>query len=182
MTSIAEFNLWDNARFQSGWILTSLKLTKEEVSERQKRVVWILENYSWIQVDQTENWLWIDFSNSGKHHIPRIIRLLEESTILQDASDYLWAEQTAQWSNIWDITQTIVLLKLQMMNSSSKKVNIYSFVDINIWEIIFDLKSDIHRWIFQPTDIETKEIEWLEWSRESFLRFFNQVREAIMIW
>jgi len=182
MTTLSEFNLWNNARFQSGWLLTSLKLTEKEVCKRQKRVIWILEKYSWIQIVETEDWPWVDFSGSGYHHVPRIIRLLEESTILQDATHYLSTETTAQWSSIWDIAKTIVMLKVEMMTNTSEKVNIYNFVDVNIWEIIFDLRSDIYRWVFQPKDNEIKEIEWLEATREDFLKFFNQAGGSIMIW
>ncbi len=182
MTTLSEFNLWDNTRFQSGWFLTSLKLTKQEISKRQKRVISILEKHSWVQIIETDNWPWADLSKSGNHHIPRIIRLLEESTILQDAIYYLSVNTIAGWNSISDVTQTITLLKMEMMTNQSKKVDIYNFVDINIWEIVSDLKSDIVRGVFQPTDDEMEEIEWLESARKNFLDFFNNPGGAMMIW
>jgi len=182
MTELSEFHLWDNLRFQSWGILTSFKFEEKEIVERQKRVIWILEKYSGVQIVETRNWPWVDTSQVWNHSIPRIIRLLEESSIIQDALHYLSTSMTAQWKSIWDIVTTIALLKVEMMTNQSEKVNIYNFIDINIWEIISDLKNDIQRWAFQPNENEKQDIKDVISAREEFLRFFNSAGGSIMIW
>jgi len=182
MEWLLEFHLWDHLNFKSAGLLTSFKSWKEDIISRKKRVVSILEKYSWINIVQTEDWPWADFSNSWRHRMKRIINLLEENSILQDALDYLSGETTAQWKSIWDISQTISFFKVEIKQNPSEKLNIYNIVDLDIWKIIFSLKSDINNWLFKPSEKELKEIEELESSRKNFLKFFNSLRGGVMFW
>lgn len=181
MAAFLEFHLWDHLQLQSGGFLTSLKLDESEIRERQDRVIKILERYSWVQIIETQEGPWIDFSEVWEHKTKRIMSLLQENFVLIDALHYLSSETVASWESISDISQSIMVLKMKMFSEPENKPDIYNFVDVHIWEIISDLENDIFRGVFEPSEREVQEIEWLKSTRDRFIEFFNSRWWSVMI-
>lgn len=180
MSQFDNFHLWNNLSFQAWGILTSFKLTETEVLKRKEKVVWILDRFSWINLIDNGNKLILDTKEIQKHKTQRILGLLEENSILLDSLHYLSMDIREKWNNISDINEYVILLKTQLDNNN--KVDYYSFVDINIWEIIHDLLNAFNDGFYSPTEEEISQLEILKKTRESFINFLNNPRWAVIFW
>ena len=181
MVWFSEFHLWENIRYKSWWILTSFLMSEDELRQRQSRVINILEKRSWIILREEWNEVIGDISKVRASNMWRIRRLLEENSILIDALHYFESEVTRDWEKLSDITNTVNLLKVQIMLARGEdKAQIYNFIDINIWEIIFDLTHDLKLQRWKASEEEKNELEQLIQARKSFLSFINRPK-SIMI-
>jgi len=145
MSKFDLFHLWENLSYKSWGLFTFFDLTEEEILQRKEKVVKILEKYSWIELEQTEDWeVLIDDFWYLESRKKRIMWLLEENSILLDSLFYLSSNIMKKWTCIDDIIDEIEFL-------SSKKyqpnfIHYYNFVDLIIWDIVKDLESTIENW------------------------------------
>ena len=182
MSWFNDFHLGENLTYRSGGIRRAMSLSEQEIDARQKRIIAILEKYSQIHFVDMPEWPAVDISHVRESNVRRVMRLLEENSALIDASHYLSSDIAKEWKSIADITETLCIFRVQIMTGDSRdKIGIYDFVDVTIWEIIFDLVHDIKKWLWSPSEEEKKNIEDLYNERKRFLDFVNNPK-SVMVW
>jgi len=71
-------------------------MNEQEINKRKQRVEKILDTYSGITLEDYS----FDVQSIPEHRFDRIINLLQENSILQDALVYAGNEKTKSWDSI----------------------------------------------------------------------------------
>jgi len=180
MSWFEKYHLEDNLSYKSWWLITSFNLSLEEIEKRQKKVVFILENFSWIEVTKKETSLYLKKKkNSKRHNLKRIKKLLEENSILINAKMYLDNYISWEWNSFWDILNTLDLI-FSWTNDNNFSES-YDIISIFFWEICYDLSISIWNWSFKPTPKEISEIQKINSLRENYLFKLGQIKDKFFL-
>ncbi len=174
-----DFHIWENHKNRSWGIRLLMMYNLQDLEEKKAKVESILEKYSGIKILEHPETPQVDFSGMRESNFQRVMKLLELNSSLIDALYYSKGEILSKCKEISDINNAILQLRINLTDND--KVDVYNFIDVTIWEIIFDFIHDIKLGYFKPTEKELSDLEELQNTRASFLKFLNQTK-MITIW
>jgi len=176
MSQFKDFHLWEHVQFQAWWLIRSFSMNEQEINKRKQRVEKILDTYSGITLEDYS----FDVQSIPEHRFDRIINLLQENSILQDALVYAGNEKTKSWDSIWDILSTTrsLLFVLNQHNMS----DIYNFADLELRQISRDVEEAIEKWFFIPTQDDLQDLKSLKQEIERIIRKLNHPGWITIIW